>query len=41
MNALDYDIEYLESARLGERLEFQTWLELAPRGTRSLCAYNR
>lgn len=27
--ALEYDIEYLESARLGDQLEIQTWLEPA------------
>jgi YbgC/YbaW family acyl-CoA thioester hydrolase len=31
MQALDYTIEYQESARLGEQLEIQTWLDPFPR----------
>ena len=30
MHALDYTIEYLDSVRLGEQLEIQTWLEPFP-----------
>jgi YbgC/YbaW family acyl-CoA thioester hydrolase len=30
MQVLDYDIEYLESARFGDTLEVQTWLEPLP-----------
>jgi hypothetical protein len=30
LNALDYDIEYMESARFGEHLEIQSWLDPFP-----------
>ncbi len=30
LNALDYDIEYMESARFGEQLEIQSWLDPFP-----------
>jgi acyl-CoA thioesterase FadM len=31
IEAIDYDIEYLESARLGEQLEILTWLDPLPK----------
>ncbi|GAC1364305.1 MAG: hypothetical protein PVS3B1_24520 [Ktedonobacteraceae bacterium] len=30
MHALEYDIEYAESARFGEQFEIQTWLDPIP-----------